>query len=149
MTNKIRWSFLIVVSLLGASAMSRATQGPKLWAVVGVSEPLVYANSNGSTHAVQINFGLVNDSQEVASTEPGSWRLFINGQDVTESSGLVGNGPGPSTGWGTLKPHEAFIFGKVFPPTKYFADPGTYEVTWKGSQFSAKPVIVRVLPPVR
>lgn len=147
MTNRIRCLLLIVASLIGTSGTSQTTQRPKLWAVIGVSESLLYEDSNGSTHSLNVSFGLVNDGHAVANTDAGSWRILIDGQEVPDSDSIFGNGPGPIGGWGTLPPGESFIFGKALPMGKYFNKPGIYEVTWKGSQFSARPVIVRVLPP--
>jgi hypothetical protein len=110
-----------------------------------VAEPLVF---EGPDHDLNISFGLVNDSDIVADTDFGSWEILINGQKVPDSQEIFGNGPGPALpgGWGRLLAREVFIFGKAFPIGKYFPKPGTYEVSWKGSRFSARPVIVRVLP---
>jgi hypothetical protein len=146
MTNLVRCLLLLVVTSLGASGISQTSDEPKLWAVVGVTEPLTFENWNGSTHALSIEFGLVNDSDEVVSTGAGSWKIVINGQELADSDIIFGNGPGPSTGWGTLQPGTSFIFGKSLPMNEYFSKPGIYEVTWKGSQFAARPVIVRVMP---
>ena len=84
----------------------------------------------------------------VAGTDFGSWTILINGQKVPNSQEIFGNGPGPAWpgGWGRLPAREVFIFGKAFPIGKYFPKPGTYEVSWKGSTFSARPAVVRVLP---
>ena len=95
-------------------------------------------------HDLNISFGLVNDSDIIADTDFGSWKILINGQNVPDSHWIFGNGPGPAGpgGWERLPAREAFIFGKAFPIGKYFPKPGTYEVAWKGSRFSARPAIV-------
>ncbi len=132
---------LFATSLLAFSSRSQKRNDPKLWAVVGVSEPLVYEDAN---HNLNITFGLVNDGHETATT--GSWKIIINGEEVAESGFIFGNGPEPTGGWGTLPAGGSFILGKALSMGKYFNKPGIYEVGWKGVGFSAKPVIVRVLP---
>lgn len=146
MKNRFRFLLLFVVAFLSASGTSQTSPAPKLWAVVGVTEPIAYENWNGSTRALNITFGLVNDSNEVARTDANSWKIVINGEELADSDFIFGNGPGPTGGWGTLQPGASFIFGKALPMAKYFSKPGIYEVTWKGSQFAARPVLVRVLP---
>jgi hypothetical protein len=138
-------SILAAVSFLALFAQSHDRPIPELWAAIGVAEPLVFEDPN---HDLNISFGLVNDSNIVADTDFGSWGIFINGQKVPDSHWIFGNGPGPAGpgGWERLPARDAFIFGKALPIGKYFPKPGTYEVAWKGSRFSARPAVIRVLP---
>lgn len=127
----------------------RSDEAPaeKLWANISVSEPMLYWGPNAPSHEAQFFFGLVNDGEVPANTDARSWTITINGQPIAESGFIFGNGPGPVGGWGTLRPGEAYIFGKSLRMKDYFPNPGIYEVAWKGSGFSARPVILRVLPP--
>ena len=145
MSNLARTLSLLTASFLALFAQSQDRRSPELWAAIGVAEPLVFEDPN---HDLNISFGLVNDSDIVADTDFGSWEILINGQKVPDSQEIFGNGPGPAWpgGWGRLPAREAFIFGKACPIGKYFPKPGTYEVAWKGSRFSARAAVVRLLP---
>jgi hypothetical protein len=148
MNNLARTLSLLAASFLALFAQSQNRRGPELWAMIGVAEPLVFEDPS---HDLNISFGLVNESDIVANTDFDSWTILINGQKVPESQEIFGNGPGPAgpRGWGRMQARGAFIFGKALQSGKYFPKPGTYEVSWKGARFSARPAVVRVLPLIK
>ncbi len=143
MLNSARLSLGLVVCLLLLSGQVKSQSRPELWAAIGVAEPLVIEDPD---HDLNITFALVNDGTKVADTNPGSWEILINDQKVPESGFIFANGPGPTSGWGSLPSGEFFLFGKALSMGKYFSKPGIYEVAWKGAKFRATPVVVRVLP---
>jgi hypothetical protein len=148
MNNLARTLSLLTASFLALFAQSQNRSSPEIWAVIGVAEPLVFEDPS---HDLNISFGLVNDDAIVADTDFGSWTILINGQEVPDSHWIFGNGPGSAgpSGWERMQARDAFIFGKALKMGKYFPKPGTYEVSWKGARFSARPAVVRVLPLIK
>jgi hypothetical protein len=145
MTNLARTLSLLSASFIALFAQSQ-NQTPELWAAIGVGQPLVFERPD---YELNISFALVNDGNMDANTDFQSWKILINGHEVPDSHWIFGNGPGPtgrSGGWERLPVGGSFIFGKSLRLGEYFPKPGTYEVAWKGSRFSAKPAVVRVLP---
>lgn len=142
MYRSLRFTLMLSVLLFASAIPPRPQQG-ELWAVVGVQEPLV---SFDPEHLLGISFGLVNDGQQTVSTDSRNWKILINGQEVADSGFIFGNGPAPVGGWENLGAGGSFMFGKSLKMGRYFSKPGIYEVSWKSSRFSAKPVVVRVLP---
>ena len=86
MNNLARTLSLLAASFLTLFAQSQNRRSPELWAVIGVAEPLVFEDPN---HDVNISFGLVNDSDIIADTDFGSWKILINGQKVPALTGSL------------------------------------------------------------
>lgn len=143
MSNSLRTLCLVAASILALFGQSPNRHNPVLWAAIGIAEPLVVERPD---YGLNISFALLNESNLIADTHFESWKITINGKELPDSHWIFGNGPGPADGWARLRSGESFIFGKTLPLGEYFPKAGIYEVAWKGAIFSARPVVLRVLP---
>ena len=95
---------------------------------------------------VMLSFILLNDSEVPINAAEGGWQIVIDGKEVKDSDFIFGNGPGPTGGWGILKPGESYEFGKGLELSKYFPEEREYKVSWKGNRFQSSTITVRVSP---
>lgn len=133
----------IVTLLLPFALCARAPQEPSrlnLWAAVAINDPLF---QEGRTEKLMIYFALVNDGDSVVDPEIESSKLIINGTELNDSGLIFGNGPRDAR-WKALPPGKSLLFG--YAMKSYFQKPGTYAVSWKGSDFETTPIVFRILP---
>lgn len=94
---------------------------------------------------VMLTFILLNDSEKPLDSAEESWRIVIDGKELKDSDFIFGNGPAPTSGWGTLQPGESYEFGKALELGKYFPQERAYQVFWKGKGFRSSTVTVNVI----
>jgi hypothetical protein len=97
--------------------------------------------------SVMVAFLLLNDSETAQSTAAESWRIVVDGKELEDSGYILGNGPAPIGGYGTLSSGAAFNFGKALPIAKYFPERREYRISWKGRYFESPTVTVRIPAP--
>jgi hypothetical protein len=127
------------------------------WQVTGAQEPKSQGNCTGlhsgitaqltqgySEPSVMVAFLLLNDSETVQSTTPESWKIVIDGKELSDSDWIFGNGIEPVGGYGTLAAGATFEFGKALPIAKYFPEMREYRISWKGRYFQSATVTVRI-----
>jgi hypothetical protein len=127
------------------------------WHVTGAQESKSQGNCTGlhagitaqltqgySESSVMVAFHLLNDSETAQSTAPESWKIVIDGKELSDSGWIFGNGPGPVEGYGTLAAGATFDFGKALPIAKYFPETREYRISWKGRYFQSPTVTVRI-----
>lgn len=91
---------------------------------------------------IDLSFVLLNDSQRVIDSSPGSWKIVINGKELADSGWIFGNGLSPSGGYGKLNPGDSYEFGKGLDISKYFPRDGEYRVSWRGQGFQSSTIDV-------
>jgi|ERR1043166_765636 hypothetical protein len=111
----------------------------KLWAAISV-QPIYW---EGKTDALQVQFGLVNDGGSTINPNIESSHLLINGVEPKDWSFVIGNGPRTPSDY-ALPPGQPLIFGYALG--RYFQKPGVYTVGWRGENFKASDITLRVLP---
>lgn len=87
---------------------------------------------------------LLNDSETAQSIAPESWKIVIDGKELSDSDWIFGNGPGPVGGYGTLAAGATFDFGKALPIARYFPETREYRISWKARYFQSPTVTVRI-----
>jgi hypothetical protein len=92
-----------------------------------------------------IAFLLLNDSASDLNTAPESWTIVVDGKDLQDSGFILGNGPMPSKGYGTLDSGANFQFGKALPIAKYFPEPREYKISWRGKYFQSPTATIAVI----
>jgi|SRR5580704_9268391 hypothetical protein len=97
-----------------------------------------------SEPSVMVAFHLLNDSETAQTTAPDSWKIVIDGKELSDSGWIFGNGPEPVEGYGTLATGSTFDFGKALPIVKYFAETKEHRISWKGRYFQSPTVTVRI-----
>ena len=110
----------------------------------GITAQLTQGYSDPS---VMISFHLLNDSETTQSTAPESWQIVIDGKELKDSDWILGNGPQPTEGYGTLAAGATFDFGKALPIAKYFSEAREHRISWKGRYFQSPTVAVRISGP--
>jgi len=93
---------------------------------------------------VMLTFILLNDSEVPINAAEGGWQIVIDGKELKDSDFISSNGPGPTGGWGILKPGESYELGKGLELSKYFPEEREYKVSWKGKGFQSSTITVRV-----
>jgi hypothetical protein len=93
---------------------------------------------------VSLSFLLVNDSNSTIDVAPQSWRILIDGNEISDP--LQGNGPVPTEGWVPLSSGQNHQLGARLNVFQYFPHPGEYKITWKGRNFQS-PTISITIPP--
>ena len=136
---------LLVAMLSGVCAQAQhetqqQTKKIALWAAITVQHPIF---SEGSTDALQINFGVYNDGPSTVNPEIDSSHLLINGVEPKDWRNVVINGL-RTPQFDSLPPGELLAFGKVLG--MYFRRPGVYRVRWEGDNFKTAELTFRVVP---
>jgi hypothetical protein len=98
------------------------------------------------TPSVMLSFVLLNDSETPVDVEVASWRIVVNGSELSDSAMIFGNGPEPVGGYRILKPGETYEFGKALSIARYFLPNGQYKVSWKGAAFQTPTISVTITP---
>ena len=110
----------------------------------GITAQLMQPTQGYGEPSVMISFHLLNDSVTAQTTTPESWKILIDGKELSDSDWIFGNGPEPVGGYGTLAVGASFDFGKALPIAKYFPEPKEYKINWKGRYFQSPTVAVRI-----
>lgn len=97
-----------------------------------------------SDPSVMISFHLLNDSEITQNTAPESWQIVIDGKELRDSDWILGNGPQPTGGYGTLAAGATFDFGVALPIAKYFPETREHRISWKGRHFQSSTVTVGI-----
>jgi hypothetical protein len=137
----------LVVCLLPGVARAddpaKAEKPSKVWAGIGVGQPLFVQGEKAVEGPFQINFTLVNDGDAAIDPEIGSSRLLVNGKELKDWAFIVGQGPRDDR-WKSLPAGDHISFG--YAMGEYFNEPGVYKVSWKGKGFESPEVVFRVMP---
>jgi hypothetical protein len=114
-----------------------------LRAGISVNQALFRQDELQDPGALLIRFALVNGGAKAAATEVDSWRVIVNGKELSDrDTGLMfGNGSRMAA---TLPPGGHAQVAKAMGA--YFKGPGTYRVAWKGKTFASPEITFRVLP---
>jgi hypothetical protein len=110
----------------------------------GITAQLMDVTQGYSEPSVMVTFHLLNDSEAAKTTAPESWKIVIDGKELSDSGWIFGNGPGPVGGYGTLATGSTFDFGPALPIAKYFPEAKEYRISWKGTYFQSPTVTVRI-----
>ena len=97
------------------------------------------------TPSVMLTFVLSNDSDTPVDVEAGSWKIVVDGSELSDS-GIFGNGVMPEGGYRILKPGESYELGKALPIAEYFLPNGQHKVSWKGIGFESPTISVTITP---
>lgn len=100
-----------------------------------------------SEPSVMVAFLLLNDSDTAQSTAPESWKIVIDGKELSDSDWLFGNGPRPVGGYGTLAAAATFDFGMALSIAKYFPENREHRISWKARDFQSPTVTIRIPTP--
>jgi len=93
-----------------------------------------------------VTFHLLNDSETALSAAPESWKIVIDGKELSDSDWIFGNGPEPVEGYRTLAAGATFDFGKALSIAKYFPEAKEYKISWKGRYFQSPTLTFRIPP---
>jgi hypothetical protein len=96
------------------------------------------------TAHVQLMFLLINDSDSPLGVDAASWKIVIDGVELSDSGWIFGNGPMPSDGWESLQPGQYYELGKALPVDKYFPHAGEHTISWKGNHFRSAVIKIRL-----
>ena len=99
--------------------------------------------SNNQSTFVMVNFVLLNDGGTPADTSTGTWKLVIDGKELSDSWMIFGNGPQLVNGWRTLNPGETAEFGKDLDVITHFPEVRDYKVSWHGNGFQSPTITVK------
>ncbi|MGA9510323.1 MAG: hypothetical protein WBV55_17020 [Candidatus Sulfotelmatobacter sp.] len=97
-----------------------------------------------NTPSVMLSFFLLNDSETAVDVEASSWKIVVNGEELSNSGVLLGNGPEPEGGYRMLRPGETYEFGVALPIAQYFLANGSNKVSWKGAAFQSPTIVFTV-----
>jgi hypothetical protein len=123
-----------------APGAKSAPKARPLRASLSVNRPVF---REGDTSGLQIDFTLVNATDQVINPKVGSSKIVINDKALADSGFILSNGPRPANAE-ALPPGERLRFGYALGD--YFARPGTYRVRWEGEGFRSPEITFRVLP---
>ena len=132
---------LALVTWHVTGAQEANPQGSCIGLHAGITAELTQGYSEPS---VMVAFHLSNDSEAAQSTAPASWKIVIDGKELSDSGWIFGNGPGPAAGYGMLAAGATFDFGKALPVVNYFPEAREYRISWKGRDFQSPTVTVRI-----
>jgi hypothetical protein len=90
-----------------------------------------------------VEFTIVNDGPQTIDPGIAGSRLIINGKEIEDSGLLLGNGPRDAR-FTALPPGDLIRFTTRLGDQ--FQVPGTYHISWRGSQFRTLEIPIRVLP---
>jgi hypothetical protein len=123
----------------GALATNGTGPSPGLWAALRVNHAVL---SPTEAKDLDVEFSLVNDGDAVVDPKLAESRILINGKVLEESGLILGNGPRDARAR-ALGPGDhlrlAYALGD------FFKKPGTYRVSWRGTNFQSSDVVFRVL----
>jgi hypothetical protein len=122
-------------------AQESKSQGNCTGLHAGITAQLTQGYSEPS---LMVAFHLLNDSETAQRTTPESWKIVIDGKELSDSDWIFGNGPEPVGGYGTLAGGATFEFGKALPIAQYFPETREYRIRWKGRYFQSPTVAVRI-----
>jgi hypothetical protein len=134
-------TFLVLLAWHVTGAQESKSQGNCTGLHAGIAAQLTQGYSEPS---VMVAFLLLNDSEAAQSTAPESWKIVIDGKELSDSDWIFGSGIEPVGGYGTLVAGATFEFGKALPIAKYFPETREYRVSWKGRYFQSPTVTVRI-----
>jgi hypothetical protein len=143
---------ILVVGLLIAADLPKHVRGDEketgtaekaMWAGISVNQAVFLQEELEDQGALLIRFALVNDGTRAAATDVGSWRVVVNGKQMSERSTSLMFSNGSRMGE-TLPPGGHAQVAKAMGV--YFKEPGTYKVSWKGKTFASPEITFRVLP---
>jgi hypothetical protein len=132
---------LALVAWHVTGAQDSKSQGNCTGLHAGITAQLTQGYSEPS---VMVAFHLLNDSETAQTTAPESWKIVIDGKELSDSGWIFGNGPEPVGGYGTLATGSTFDFGMALPIAKYFPGTKEYRISWKGRYFQSPTVTVRI-----
>jgi hypothetical protein len=152
---RTRVAVVLVVGVLGtvlsvggtrAQPVKPVPEGPKLWSAIGISPPVLDPDTiTIDSPKVQIYLGLVNDGTQALETGLRESVLVVNGKplqgkawDAALKAGLRGDT------WKKLPPGEHTVVACSLD--EVIAEPGIYQVSWKGGTFQSPEVVYRLLP---
>jgi len=111
-----------------------------LWAALSVNHSAFAADEMKD---LKIEFTIVNDGTRPIEPGIAGSRIIINGQELGDSAGILGNGPRDAR-FTALPPGSHLRFALRL--SDHFQAPGTYRVSWRGEGFRAPEISFRVLP---
>jgi hypothetical protein len=114
----------------------------KFWAGISVNQPYFISREDTVPGLFQINFALVNQTDQTLNPDLGKSQLLINGVPLREWAFIVSNGP-KTEQFNKLPPGEAIRFGYALG--NYFEAPGEYRVQWRGQGFQSNEITFRVV----
>jgi hypothetical protein len=126
--------------LAGDGPKKEAAQVKKLWASMSVSRPVF---EKGAGDSFVIYFALVNDSDKTINPDLDSSRLLVNGKELKDWPFIVSQGPRDAR-WQALPAGDYLSF--AYAMGRYFDEPATFKVAWKGKDFEAAEIVFRVMP---
>jgi hypothetical protein len=135
---------LTLVAWHVTGAQESESQGNCTGLHAGITAQLMQVTQGYSEPRVMVTFHLLNDSETAQTTAPESWKIVIDGKELSDSGWIFGNGPGPIGGYGTLATGSTFDFGPALPIAKYFPEAKEYRLSWKGKYFQSPTVTVRI-----
>lgn len=135
---------LALVAWHVTGAQESKSQGNCTGLHAGITAQLMQVTQGYSEPSVMVEFHLLNDSETAQTTAPESWKIVIDGKELSDSGWIFGNGPGPVGGYGTLANGSTFDFGKALPIAEYFPETKEYRISWKGRYFQSPTVTVRI-----
>src|SRR6266478_9940544 len=91
---------------------------------------------------IQLIFLLINDSDSPLDVDAASWKIVVDGVELSDSGWIFGNGPMPTDGWNSLQPGQYYELGKALPVDKYFPHAGEHKVSWRGQGFRSATITV-------
>jgi archaellum component FlaG (FlaF/FlaG flagellin family) len=114
-----------------------------VWIGISVNQAVFLQEELEDQGALLIKFALVNDGDKAVTTDVDSWRIIVNGKEMSErdTSIMFGNG---SRMEDTLPPGGHAQIAKAMGV--YFKEPGTYRVSWKSKTLASPEITFRVLP---
>ena len=139
------------IIFLAANGMLSGAAGPqepkdkqekKLWAAISTSTP-IRDWPGFSVDKFTVHFGLVNDGDKTIDPEIESSQLLVNGKVLKDWREIIGNGM-RNIHWHALPPGAAEHF--TYGLGNLFEEPGIYKLKWKGKDFEAPEIVLRVMP---
>jgi hypothetical protein len=122
------------------TASQPAERQGNLWAALSVNHP---AFTQGQTKDLSIEFTLVNDGAKAIEPKIAESQIVINGKELA-GSGLILSGGLKDTQVRALSAGDNLRFAVGLKD--HFAEPGTYRVSWKGTNFQSPEILLRILP---
>jgi hypothetical protein len=95
-------TYLALVVWHVAGAQESKSQGNCTGLHAGITAQLTQATQGYSEPSVMVTFHLLNDSETAQATAPESWKIVIDGKELSDSGWIFANGPEPVGGYGTL-----------------------------------------------
>lgn len=111
-----------------------------IWAALSINHPVLTV---GQTKDLRIEFSLINDGDKVIDPKIAKSRIVINDKEIADS-GLVLSSVAKEDRFKVLAPGESLQFDCLLGD--HFKVPGRYRVSWKGSEFQAPEIVVRIMP---